>query len=117
MADELKNCRVAVLATDGFEQAELTEPVKALRQSGAQVDIVSPYSGEIQGMKHKEKGDKVRVDRALDEVAGDDYMRWCCPVALPILTSCVSIRKRYVLYAISSRPVNRSPRSVMGRGR
>jgi protease I len=45
-----------VLATDGFEQAELTEPVKALRQSGAAVDIVSVKSGEIQGTQHKEKG-------------------------------------------------------------
>lgn len=65
--------RIAVLATDGFEQSELTEPVKALRQSGAQVDVVSLRSGEIQGMQHKEKGDKVRVDRTLDEAKAGDY--------------------------------------------
>ncbi len=79
MADELKDCRIAVLATDGFEQAELTEPVKALRRSGARVDIVSPHTGEIQGMRHKETGDKVPVDRALDEATGSDYMALVLP--------------------------------------
>ncbi|HWD58301.1 MAG TPA: type 1 glutamine amidotransferase domain-containing protein [Stellaceae bacterium] len=73
MAKEMEGQRIAVLATDGFEQAELTEPVKALRQSGAQVDIVSLKSGEIQGMQHKDKGDKVRVDRTLDEAKAGDY--------------------------------------------
>jgi protease I len=40
--------RIAVLATDGFEQVELTEPVKALRDAGADVEIVSPKDGKIQ---------------------------------------------------------------------
>ncbi len=79
MAQQLKDCRVAVLATDGFEQAELTEPVKALRQSGAQVDIVSLRAGEIQGMKHKAIGEKVEVDRTLDEAAGSDYVALVLP--------------------------------------
>jgi protease I len=79
MTQELKGCRIAVLATDGFEQAELTEPVKALRQSGAQVDIVSPHSGEIQGMKHKATGDKIKVDRELEEAKGNDYMALVLP--------------------------------------
>ena len=73
MDKTVEGLRVAVLATDGFEQSELTEPVKALRQSGAQVDVVSLRSGEIQGMQHKEKGDKVRVDRTLDEAKAGDY--------------------------------------------
>jgi protease I len=46
MAD-LSGFRVAVLATDGFEESELTEPVKALRNAGASVAIVSIKSGEI----------------------------------------------------------------------
>jgi protease I len=79
MPENLKDCRVAVLATDGFEEAELTEPVKALRQSGAQVDIVSPHSGEIQGMKHKTQGDKVKVDRVLDDAAANDYAALVLP--------------------------------------
>jgi putative intracellular protease/amidase len=51
MKANLNGKRIAVLATDGFEQAELTEPVKALRQSGAQVEMVSLKSGEIRGMQ------------------------------------------------------------------
>jgi len=73
MATEMNGMRIAVLATDGFEQSELTVPVKALRQSGAQVDIVSLGSGEIQGMQHNEKGDKIRVDRTLDDAKAGDY--------------------------------------------
>jgi protease I len=79
MVQVLNGRRVAVLATDGFEQAELTEPVKALRQSGAEVDIVSLKSGEIQGMQHKEKGDKVRVDRTLDKARPEDYAALVLP--------------------------------------
>jgi protease I len=65
MAGELNGRTVAVLATDGFEQVELTEPVKALKEAGAKVEVVSPKSGEIQGWKHHEKADKIKVDTAL----------------------------------------------------
>jgi protease I len=79
MAEELRGQRVAVLATDGFEQSELTEPVKALRQCGAEVDIVSLKTGDIQGMRHSEKGDMVRVDRSLDEATANDYAALVLP--------------------------------------
>jgi protease I len=72
MAD-LSGCRVAVLATDGFEESELTEPVKALRDAGAHVTIVSPKSGEIQGYRHDQKGKKVAVDRLIGDVTADDF--------------------------------------------
>jgi protease I len=65
--------RVAILATHGFEQSELTAPRDALTEAGAQVEVVSPESGEIQGFHHFDKGDKVRVDRALGEALGTDY--------------------------------------------
>ena len=64
---------MAVLATDGFEEAELTEPVKALREAGANVTIVSPKSGEIQGFRHDTKTIKVHVDRTIDEVSADEF--------------------------------------------
>jgi protease I len=63
----LKGRRIAVLATDGVEQVELTEPLKALRQAGARVDVVSPKSSEIQGMNHDERGTMISVDIALDD--------------------------------------------------
>jgi protease I len=73
MAGELTGKRVAILATDGFEQSELIEPREALRQAGATAEIVSPKSGRIQGMKHHEKGDQVAVDRTIEHVKPDEY--------------------------------------------
>jgi protease I len=57
--------KIAVLVTDGFEQVELTGPVDALKQAGAQVTIVSPRDGKIQGMNHDQKGDTVTPDAQL----------------------------------------------------
>jgi protease I len=65
--------RVAVLATDGFEQVELTAPVEALRQAGAVVELVSLEAGEIQGMNHDDKGDRFPVDRVVADAAAGDY--------------------------------------------
>jgi protease I len=69
----LKGRRVAILATDGFEQSELTEPKAALERAGAKTDVVAPHGGAIRGWKHKHWGDDVRVDRTLDEANADDY--------------------------------------------
>jgi protease I len=73
MARELQGMHIAIVATNGFEQSELTEPLKALKEAGAKVDVVAPKGGEIQGMKHDQKGDKVKVDRTLDEVRPSEY--------------------------------------------
>jgi protease I len=73
MADELRNVKVAVLATHGFEQVELTRPIEALRGAGAEVQVVAPESGRIQGWNHHDKGDEVPVDRALGQARPDDY--------------------------------------------
>lgn len=72
MAD-LSGKKVAVVATDYFEEAELTEPVKALREAGAEVEIISDKDDEIQGLKHVEKGEKIKVDKTLNEANADDY--------------------------------------------
>lgn len=64
---------VAILATDGFEQVELTEPMEKVKDAGAEVHIVSLASGEIQGMQHADKGDKFPVDKTVDEVSAADY--------------------------------------------
>jgi protease I len=74
MADaRLQGKKVAVLATDGFEQVELTKPVQALKDAGAQVEVVSPKGGEIQGYNHHDKGDTVPVDRELAGANAADY--------------------------------------------
>lgn len=73
MADELRGKSFAVLATDGFEQVELTKPVEALKQAGATVHVVSPKDGQIQGYNHHDKGDMVPVDVALETASPDTY--------------------------------------------
>ena len=72
MAD-LKDFRVAVLATDGFEEAELTAPIKVLQNAGARVDVVAPGKGRIQAFRHHDKSITVPVDRTLDEARPDEY--------------------------------------------
>jgi protease I len=62
MPNRLKGLKVAVLATDGYEQVELDKPVAALRAEGAQVEIVSPKAGRIQGWQHQDKGATAAVD-------------------------------------------------------
>jgi deglycase len=72
MAD-LSGKRVAILATDMFEQVELVEPRKAVEAAGAEVELVSLETGEIQGFNHYDKADKFQVDKAVGDVSADDY--------------------------------------------
>ena len=65
--------KVAVLATDGFEQSELEKPVEALKAAGATVEVVSPKAGQIQGWEHQEKGRAVTVDRELASADAATY--------------------------------------------
>jgi protease I len=69
----LQGRRVAILATDGVEQVELTSPQKALREAGAQVSVVSLNAGQIQGMNHDQKGDKITVDTGLEGVKPEQF--------------------------------------------
>jgi protease I len=70
---KLTGKKIAILATDGFEQVELTTPRDKLKAEGAEVTIVSPKSGKIQGMNHDQKGDQVSVDKTLDSVKPDQF--------------------------------------------
>jgi protease I len=79
MVENLRGKTIAILATDGFEQVELTEPVKALQAAGATTHIVSPKAGEIQGFKHHEKGEKVKVDATLDQADPARYAALVLP--------------------------------------
>jgi protease I len=65
--------RVAILATDGFEQSELEVPLKKLREAGAEVDVVSLKAGEIKGWDKKDWGRSVPVDRTLNDATPADY--------------------------------------------
>jgi protease I len=70
---KLTGLKVAILATDGFEQSELTEPRKALDKAGATTEIVAPQSGRIRGWNHKEWGAEVEVDQELHGADPKDY--------------------------------------------
>ncbi|WP_315875332.1 type 1 glutamine amidotransferase domain-containing protein [Leptolyngbya sp. 7M] len=61
------------MATDGFEETELTEPVRALRDAKAQVDVISNKTGQIQAFRHHDKSITVNVDRSLDQVQPNEY--------------------------------------------
>ena len=73
MEKNLKGKKVAILATDGFEQSELAEPMKALENAGATAHIVSPKAGAIKGWKHTEWGDSFAVDATLDDADPRHY--------------------------------------------
>jgi len=65
--------KVAIIATDYFEEKELTSPRDALREAGAQVDVVAPHDGEIQGLRHVDPGQSIPVDKTLDQADPDTY--------------------------------------------
>jgi protease I len=73
MAGKLDGMGVAFLATDMFEQVELTEPWNALEQAGANIELVSLEPGEIQGFNHYDRADTFRVDRTVADARADDY--------------------------------------------
>ncbi|MDF3152685.1 type 1 glutamine amidotransferase [Mesorhizobium sp. XAP10] len=70
---DISGKRVAILATNGFEQSELEVPLKKLREAGAEVDVVSLASGKIKGWDLKDWGREIPVDKTLDEARSDDY--------------------------------------------
>ncbi|MFL5679291.1 MAG: type 1 glutamine amidotransferase domain-containing protein [Chloroflexota bacterium] len=73
MPANLNGKKIAVLATDGVEQVELTEPVRAARDAGATVELIAPKSGQIQGVNGMDKGDMFPVDRQVGQVSADQY--------------------------------------------
>lgn len=71
--NKLAGKRIAILATNGFERSELFEPKKALEAAGAQVDVVSPESGEIRGWAHGDWSDSIPVAVSLSDATEEDY--------------------------------------------
>ena len=70
---ELSGKKIAILATNGFEQSELEVPRDALKKAGATVEIVSLQAGEIKGWDEKDWGRSVKVDKTLDQASANDY--------------------------------------------
>jgi protease I len=74
MSNKLQGRRIAILAADGVEKVELEKPREALRQAGAQVEVVSLRSGKIQARNHDlEPAGTVAVDRAVKDASVDEF--------------------------------------------
>jgi len=75
MADSksLQGVRVAILATDGVEDAELRQPREALEQAGAQTMLFAPKEGKIQSFKHHDKADQFNVDNSLAQADASQF--------------------------------------------
>ena len=71
--ENLERKTVAILATNGFEESELSSPKKALEEAGANVHIVSLESGEIKGWKDGNWSNTYKVDKTVNEVTHNDY--------------------------------------------
>jgi len=69
----LQGKKIAILATDGFEEDELLKPLHALEAAGAQVDVVSTNGGWIKGWKHTDWGEEVAVDVELKSAKPEEY--------------------------------------------
>lgn len=77
--NNLKNKKVAILATDGFEESELFEPKKALEDSGAETHIISLKAGKIKAWKDGNWSKEIDVDRTVEEVNQSDYQALVLP--------------------------------------
>lgn len=73
MSSELKGKKIAILATDGFEQSELVEPRKALNNEGATTVVIAPKNGEIKGWNKKDWGQALKVDLPLANANPNDF--------------------------------------------
>ena len=72
-SEKLQGKKIAILATDGFEQPELEQPREALNQAGATTQIISPHEGRIRAWDHTDWGETFDVDVKLDDADASDY--------------------------------------------
>jgi protease I len=74
MSEELRGKRVAILvANEGVEQVELTSPLDAIREAGAEVDLLAPENEQIQAFNHLDKGDTFSPDKVVADASAEDY--------------------------------------------
>jgi len=70
---QLKGLKVAILATDGVEQVELLKPRQALKDAGAETQVVAPQAGKIKGWNHTQWGEEIPVDQDLESARPEDF--------------------------------------------
>lgn len=108
MSGELNGRKIAILATDGFEQVELTDPKKNVEAAGAKTEVLSVKDGEIKGWDKTDWGKSVPVDKQVSQAKVEDYDALILPGGqinpdkLRIEPAAVDFVKRFVA---SGRPV------------
>ncbi len=118
MATTLAGKRIAFLvAPEGAEQVELTEPWKAVEEAGGTPELVSTEVGKIQAFNHLTPADTFEADKAADSVTASDTTAWCCRAAWRIPTSSAARHPRCSSPEASSTPGDPSRPSVTPRGR
>jgi protease I len=74
MSDRLRDKKIAFLtANEGVEQVELTEPLEAVREAGAEAELMAPEAGEVQAFNHLDKGDSFQAERAVGDVDASEF--------------------------------------------
>jgi protease I len=74
MSDRLQGKKIAFLtANEGVEEVELTEPLRAVREAGAEAELLAPEAGEVQAFNHLDKGETFKADRAVGEANAGEY--------------------------------------------
>jgi protease I len=73
MAMKAEGKVMAILATDGFEESELFSPKAAIEAAGGRAEVISLKDGDIQGLRHMDKGRSIHVDKTLDQASAGDY--------------------------------------------
>jgi protease I len=73
MSEILKNRKIAILMTDGFEEVEFTKPREILQQEGADIEVISDKAGKVKAWNHTDWGGEYTVDKTLEEADSEDY--------------------------------------------
>src|ERR671936_146429 len=75
MANELQGKKIAILAANAFEESELFKPLEAVKEAGAEVEVISLEEGDITALDEKElkPGKSIKVDKTVEEADASDY--------------------------------------------
>ncbi len=118
MSTSLNGKTIAFLvAPEGVEQVELTEPWKAVEQAGGTPELVSTEVGKIQAFNHLTPADTFEADKAADGVSASDYTALVLPGGVANPTSCAPATRPSRSRRASSTKANRLRLSATGRGR
>jgi len=73
MAEDLSGKKIAIIATEGVEEVELTKPRDAVTEAGAQTELLSIEDTEVQSLNHTDKSEVYTADKLVSDASADDY--------------------------------------------